>query len=79
MYAKGMTTRQISDTLEDIYEELPMFFKWMRKLNELSNEQNKNTIEYEEELNKILDVDSLLRYWAVNIYIINTDSYTTHV
>ena len=67
------------DTLEDIYEELPMFFKWMRKLNELSNEQNKNTIEYEEELNKILDVDSLLRYWAVNIYIINTDSYTTHV
>ena len=67
------------DTLKELYSQLPMFFKWLKKLNELNNIQDKDTEYFEEELNKIIDVDSLIRYWAVNTYIVNTDSYTTHV
>ncbi len=65
------------DTLNNIHKDLPTFFKWLKRLNELNNLEDKNTEYYEEELNKIIDVDSLMRYWAANVYLVNSDSYSS--
>ena len=58
-----------------IINQLPTFFKTLKELNELSNTKNKNTKEYEKRLYKIIDVDKLIRYLAINVYLVNTDSY----
>ncbi len=63
------------DNFKDIVDELPTFFKTIKKLNELNNTKNKNTEKYEEELNKIIDVDKLIKYLAVNTYLVNSDGY----
>ncbi len=63
------------EEFNEIVDELPLFFKTIKKLNELSNMSNKNTKYYEEELNKIIDVDKLIRYLAVDSYIVNSDGY----
>lgn len=67
------------ETLEDIYNQLPMFFKWLKKLNELSNIKDKDSVYYKDELSKIIDIDSLIKYWAVNVFVVNSDSYISHV
>ena len=54
---------------------LPTIFKWMKTLNELNNTNNPNTDDYKLALEEIIDVDSLIRYFAVNTYLVNLDSY----
>lgn len=63
------------DTFEDIVDMLPTIFKWMKTLNELNNTDNPNTDDYKLALEEIIDVDSLIRYFAVNTYLVNLDSY----
>ena len=63
------------DTFEDIVDMLPTIFKWMKTLNELNNIDNPNTDDYKLALEEIIDVDSLIRYFAVNTYLVNLDSY----
>lgn len=63
------------DTFYDIVDMLPTIFKWMKTLNELSNTDNPNTNEYKTKLEEIIDVDNLIRYFAVNTYLVNLDSY----
>lgn len=63
------------DTFNDIYDSLSTVFKWMKTLNELSNSENPNTEEYKEQLESIMDVDNVIRYFAVNTYLVNLDSY----
>ncbi len=63
------------DNFKDIVDYLPTFFKTLKELNELNKMKDKNTKEYEERLSKIIDIDLLARYTAVNSYIVNTDSY----
>ena len=54
---------------------LSTVFKWMKTLNFLSNASDADTDGYKEELSKICDVDKLIRYFAVNTYLVNLDSY----
>ena len=54
---------------------LPTVFQWMRQLNELSNEEDPNTEEYQQALESIMNVDEVLRYFAANTYLVNLDSY----
>ena len=63
------------DTFEDIVDMLPTIFKWMKTLNELNNTDNPNTDDYKLALEEIIDVDGLIRYFAVNTYLVNLDSY----
>lgn len=48
---------------------------WMKKLNELSNSSSPNTDDYKKQLESILNVDEVLRYFAANTYVANLDSY----
>lgn len=63
------------DTFDDIKDTLPTVFKWMKTLNELSNTENANTDEYKEKLESIMEVDNVIRYFAVNTFLVNLDSY----
>ena len=63
------------DTFSDVKDSLPTVFKWMKQLNELSNTENANTDEYKQQLESIMDVDNVIRYFAVNTYLVNLDSY----
>lgn len=63
------------DTFNDVYDSLSTVFKWIKTLNELSNSENPNTEEYKEQLESIIDVDNVIRYFAVNTYLVNLDSY----
>lgn len=63
------------DTFEDIVDMLSTIFKWIKTLNELNNTNNPNTDDYKLALEEIIDVDSLIRYFAVNTYLVNLDSY----
>jgi len=63
------------DTFEDVKGMLPELFKWMKQLNELSNTENANTEDYKQQLESIMDVDEILRYFAANTYLVNLDSY----
>ncbi len=63
------------ESFKKIYGELSTFFKTLKKLNYLSNLDNKNTKYYEEQLESIIDVDKLIRYMAVNNFLVNTDGY----
>ena len=63
------------DTFDDVKDMLPTVFKWMKQLNELSNTEDANTDDYIEQLESIMDVDSILRYFAANTYLVNLDSY----
>jgi len=64
------------DDFKKIYNQLPTFFKTIKKLNKLSNLEDKNTKEYEKELESIIDVDKLIKYIAINTYLVNTDGYS---
>lgn len=66
------------DSFKEIYNYLPVFFKTLKKLNYLSNLENKNTEYYEKELESIIDVDKLIKYHAINTYLVNTDGYTNN-
>ena len=48
---------------------------WIKELNSLNSSNNCNTDEYKESLEKILDVDEVIRYFAVNTFLVNLDSY----
>jgi len=63
------------ESFEEIYNMLPSFFKTIKKLNYLSNLENKNTEYFEKELESIIDVDKLIKYHAINSYLVNTDGY----
>jgi CotH protein. len=63
------------DTFDEVLNMLPTVFKWMKTLNTLSNAENCNSDEYKEQLESIIDVDKLIRYFAVNTYLVNLDSY----
>ena len=63
------------DSFEEIYDDLPIFFKTIKKLTYLNNLENKNTKYYERELESIIDVDKLIKYNAINTYLVNTDGY----
>lgn len=63
--------KQESQVKTDINE----LFSWMKKLNELSSSENPNTEEYKNQVESIIDVDEVLRYFAANTYLVNLDSY----
>ena len=63
------------ETFADVIDMLPTVFQWMRQLNELSNEEDPNTEEYQQALESIMNVDEVLRYFAANTYLVNLDSY----
>ena len=67
-----------ADSFKKVYNDLPIFFKTIRKLNELNSLENKNTKYFEEELEKIIDVDKLIRFLAVDNYLVNTDGYVNN-
>ena len=71
---RGIWEDDASD-FEDIVDLLPTFFKTLKKIDELNNLKDKNSKYFEEEINKILDIDKLIRYFAVNVYLVNVDSY----
>lgn len=75
LYAYNGLWENDEDTFSDVLDSLPIVFKWMKTLNELSNSDNPNTDDYETGLNSICNVDELLRYFAVNTYLVNLDSY----
>ncbi|CDM70151.1 putative secreted protein [Clostridium bornimense] len=60
---------------EEVRTDLNNLFSWMKKLNELSSSENPNTEKYKKSVEEILDVDEILRYFAVNTYLVNLDSY----
>lgn len=64
---------------EEVLDMLPTVFKWLKALNELNNEDNPNTIEYRQKLESIIEVDKLIKYFAANVYMVNLDSYLSHV
>lgn len=63
------------DTFNDIKDLLPTIFKWMKTLNDLSNESDCNSEAYQTALSSFTDPDKLLRYFAVNTFLVNMDSY----
>ncbi len=69
------------DTLQDVAELLPTVLTWQDKLNLLSqgkdfegNAIDVNSTEYEKLLEEIMDVDEVLRYFAVHSFIIQQDN-----
>ena len=60
---------------EEVSSDVNELFLWMKKLNELNSSENPNTNEYKEQVESIMDVDEILRYFAVNTYLDNLDSY----
>lgn len=62
------------DTFEEVIEVLPTVFSWIRKLNEL-NQTDPSTTDYCQRVEEILNADAILRYFAVNTYLVNLDSY----
>lgn len=61
---KNKLNKQINSTMS-----------WIEELNSLNSSDNCNTDEYKESLEKILDVDEVIRYFAVNTFLVNLDSY----
>ncbi|MBU5487145.1 CotH kinase family protein [Clostridium sp. MSJ-8] len=49
--------------------------EWIKNLNLLSSSESCNTAEYKSSLEKLIDVDEVIRYFAVNTYLVNLDSY----
>lgn len=64
-----------AQTFESVKIMLPILFKWLKQLNELSNTDDANSEEYIKQLEEIMDVDEILRYFATNTYLVNLDSY----
>lgn len=64
-----------SEKLKENADSMEMVFEWIKKLNELSDENNCNNPEYKEKIESIINIDSLIRYFAVNTYLVNLDSY----
>lgn len=68
------------ETLQDVVDMLPTALNWEEKLTRLSNGMNfegktinVNSEEYINLLNKIMDVDEVLRYFAAHSFIIQMD------
>lgn len=61
---KKQLNNQINSTLE-----------WIKNLNVLNSSENFNNDEYKSSLEKLIDVDEVIRYFAVNTYLVNLDSY----
>lgn len=69
------------DTYEDVKDMIPTVLEWAKKLNQLSagtdfegNELDVNSDKYLELLNKVMDVDEALRYFAANSFLVQTDN-----
>lgn len=69
-----------SDTLQDVAETLPTVLSWEKKLNQLSSGKNfsdtKITVdsdEYVSLLNELMDVDEVIRYFAVHSFLVQLD------
>lgn len=75
LYAYNGLWENDEDTFNDVKDSLPTVFKWLKTLNELNNCEDPNTEEYKSSLESIMNVDSIIRYFAVNTYLVNLDSY----
>lgn len=64
-----------TEKLEKYSGSMNMVFKWIKILNGLSVDSNCNDSKYKEKVELIVNVDSLIRYFAVNTYLVNLDSY----
>ncbi len=71
---------QDEDTLQDVAETLPTVFSWQKKINQLSSGTNfsgetldVNSDEYLELLNQVMDVDEVVRYFAVHSFLVQID------
>lgn len=69
-----------SDTLQDVVETLPTVLSWEKKLNQLGSGKNfsgtKITVdsdEYISLLSEIMDVDEVVRYFAVHSFLVQLD------
>lgn len=72
------------DTLQDVGKEIPNVLTWNRKLQYLSNGQNfngtkidTNSSEYLSLLEKVIDVDEVVKYFASLSFIISMDNMFT--
>ena len=63
------------DYTEDLTTDCMELFSWMKELNRLSNFETPNTEAYKEEVERIVNVDEVLRYFATNTYLVNLDTY----
>ncbi|MCR5324498.1 MAG: CotH kinase family protein [Lachnospiraceae bacterium] len=69
---------------EDIKDDVPMVTESLRKLNNLSNGRdfegnpiNVNSSEYIELLEKVVELDEVIRYFAVHSFLVQTDNMFT--
>lgn len=69
-----------ADTLQDVAEMLPTVLSWQKKLNALSGGKDfdgkkldVNSEEYLARLNEIMDVDEVVRYFAVHSFLVQLD------
>ncbi|MBO7335366.1 MAG: CotH kinase family protein, partial [Lachnospiraceae bacterium] len=72
------------DTYKDIEEDVPMALESIKKLNALSNGKDfdgnaidVNSSEYVDLLGTVLDLDEVLRYFAVHSFLVQTDNMFT--
>ena len=71
---KGMFENDNKKLKEYTYS-INTVFKWIKELNELSESKDCNTSKYKENIESIINVDNLIKYFAVNTYLVNLDSY----
>lgn len=71
----GTTIDDCEGKEDEVYSDANELFTWMKKLNELNSSENPNSESYKAEVESILDVDEVLRYFATNTYLVNLDHY----
>ena len=76
----GILWNHDEETYDDVCKDIPMVTETIRKLNNLSNGMDfdgnpidVNGSEYTELLEQIMDVDEVLRYFAVHSFLVQTD------
>jgi len=58
---------------EKLTDELNLLFKWMKKMNMYAD--NTNIKNYEKEVEKIIDMENLIKYFAALTFLVDEDSY----
>ncbi|MBP5331169.1 MAG: CotH kinase family protein [Lachnospiraceae bacterium] len=80
----GLLWGHDEETYEDVSEDVPMVIESIRKLGNLSsgldfegNAIDVNSAEYIELLGQVMDLDEVLRYFAVHSFLVQTDNMFT--
>lgn len=73
--ASGIEITDENVDKEELSKEIDMFFKWLKKINQLSNTKDKNTLEFEREVESIMDIEQVIKYFAALVFLSSDDSY----